>query len=185
MIILPHRESFIQKNFLELSFDDEGENHADYDQFKKLSSAEQYYLTQLYNWDDGVTVLNWIVDSPKCDKATAKLIFWNSEPDFYLSRNEVVLSNSEREIYNLLKKITEKFTFGGFTRSILKFTPGEKVESLDWKNGYAGWNLSNELKMPSGIFTPISLSGLQLWYFERQRRKRLAKREAKRAKRKK
>ncbi|WP_158851848.1 DUF4274 domain-containing protein [Algibacter sp. L1A34] len=28
-------------------------------------------------------MLNWIIDSPKCNKGIALLIFWRAIPDFY------------------------------------------------------------------------------------------------------
>ncbi len=55
----------------------------DFKLFGKLNSTDQYYLAQHYNWDDGIEVLKWIIESRKCDKGTASLIFWASEPDWY------------------------------------------------------------------------------------------------------
>ncbi len=77
MIILPHRIKKIEKNFFEFSFNDEYEDIIpDKNIFDSLTSAEQYYLASIYNWDDGVIVLKWIIESPICDKGTAMKIFW-------------------------------------------------------------------------------------------------------------
>ncbi len=62
MIIRPHKILLIKKNFFEFSFDDDIENDEetipDFKKFQTLNSAEQYYLADNYNWDDGTIVLN-------------------------------------------------------------------------------------------------------------------------------
>jgi hypothetical protein len=37
--------------------------------------AELYYLASIYNWDDGATVLGWVLDSALCTRSTANLLF--------------------------------------------------------------------------------------------------------------
>lgn len=76
MIITPLKEKLIIENFIEYSFDNGGDNlMPDFEVFKKLNSTDQYFLAENYNWDDGVEVLSWIINSPICDKGTAILIF--------------------------------------------------------------------------------------------------------------
>ena len=72
MIILPNKEKFITENFIEFSFNNEEENYLpNFNLFEKLNSADQYYLAENYNWDNGVEILKWIIESEKCDKGTA------------------------------------------------------------------------------------------------------------------
>ena len=94
MIILPYKEKFIRENFIEFSFDSDDENYLpDFKLFEKLNTTDQYYLAENYNWDDGVEILKWIIESKKCDKGTASLIFWTSEPDYYFEKSESEISD--------------------------------------------------------------------------------------------
>lgn len=95
VIILPHRIKLVEKHFFEFSFDSEDEEVPipNFEIFNELSSAEQYYLASIYNWDDGITILNWIIDSTKCDKGTAIMIFWMSEPDYYFDHAEETIDD--------------------------------------------------------------------------------------------
>ena len=119
MIILPYKEKFIQEKFIEFSFNNEDEDFLpDFKDFEKLNSTDQYYLAENYNWDDGVEVLKWIIESEKCDKGTASLIFWTSEPDFYFEKSVNEISDYEKDTFLLLKRIVEKFNKKEFRKSM-------------------------------------------------------------------
>ena len=187
MIILPHKENFIRKNFIEFSFDDSDveDFHPDFKLFKKLNSTDLYYLAQNYNWDDGIKVLNWIIDSPKCDKGCASLIFWTAEPDFYFEYTEDTIPDYERETFDLLKKITNKFRNNEFKKNSLKYDPSYRVNKIEWTKEYKSWQIPEELKYKTKGYIPISLSTIQSLIWEWQRKRKLAKREAKKRNRRK
>lgn len=150
MIIRPHKILLIKKNFIEFSFDENEDNDEeilpDFEKFKTLNSAEQYYLAENYNWDDGIIVLDWIIDSPKCDKGTASLIFWKAEPDFYFDYTAETIEDYEKPVWNLLQKIVKKFNQNGFLKSRLKFDPKAEGYKTDWKTELGIWELPSELK---------------------------------------
>lgn len=104
MIVFPQRKKFIIKNFFELSYK-EGDITPDFELFKTLNSYEQFYLAEIYNWDDGSEVLKWIIESPICDKGTASLIFWSAEPDFYFDYTEQTIDDYEKDTFDLLQLI--------------------------------------------------------------------------------
>ncbi|WP_027078039.1 DUF4274 domain-containing protein [Maribacter antarcticus] len=150
MIIRPHKISLIKKNFIEFSFkkdeDDNEEIIPDFEKFKTLNSAEQYYLADNYNWDDGTIVLDWIIDSPKCDKGTASLIFWRAEPDFYFDFTIETIEEYEKPVWNLLQKIVGKFRENGFKNNRYKFDPIVEGYKTDWKTELDIWEIPAELK---------------------------------------
>ncbi len=150
MIIRPHKISLIKKNFIEFSFkkdeDDNEEIIPDFEKFKTLNSAEQYYLADNYNWDDGTIVLDWIIDSPKCDKGTASLIFWRAEPDFYFDFTTETIEDYEKPVWNLLQNIVRKFRKNGFMNSRYKFDPIVEGYKTDWKTELDIWEIPAELK---------------------------------------
>ena len=185
MIVRPSVEKLIQENFLEYSFDDESEN-SDFTPskqlFKRLNSAEQYYLAEHFNWDGGVEVLNWIIDSKKCDKGTASMIFWKAEPDFYMERTPETIEEYERDTFELLQKIIGKFRKNEFRRSRLKFDPVSSGYDTDAQSELELWELPKELRSATKGMRPISIGFFQELVWQWQRNQRLRKREKRKAK---
>ena len=185
MIILPYKEKFIQEKFIEFSFNNEDEDFLpDFKDFEKLNSTDQYYLAENYNWDDGVEVLKWIIESEKCDKGTASLIFWTSEPDFYFEKSVNEISDYEKDTFLLLKRIVEKFNKKEFRKSNLKYNPAEREKRIDWSKQNSEWNIPEELKKQTKGFSIISIGIIQQKIWEWQRKRKEAKRAEKRKQRK-
>lgn len=150
MIVRPNKILLIKKNFIEFSFDDDLENEEetipDFDKFLSLNSAEQYFLAKNYNWDDGIIVLKWIVESPKCDKGTACMIFWCAEPDYYFEFTADTIGKYEKDIWELLQKIVERFKMNDFSQSKFEFIPTKEGYKTDWPTELSIWKLPTELK---------------------------------------
>ncbi|SIS39777.1 protein of unknown function [Chryseobacterium joostei] len=71
------KKLFIDDNFYE-GLDD---NELDRTKFEMLTEPEElHYLADKHNWDNGVKVLQWIVESNICSEATALQIFWLAQP---------------------------------------------------------------------------------------------------------
>ncbi|MFC7773761.1 DUF4274 domain-containing protein [Flavobacterium sp. GCM10027622] len=186
MILLPYKERLIRENFLDISFNNEGDdNLTNFKLFEKLNSTDQYYLAENYNWDNGIAILKWIIESKKCDKGTASLIFWTSEPDYYFEKSEAEISDYEKDIFLLLKRIVEKFNHKEFKKSNLKYNPADREKRIDWSKQNLEWNIPEELKKPTKGFPIISLGIVQQKIWEWQRKRRETKRAEKRVKRKK
>ncbi len=85
--------------------------------FNSLNSEELHYLAENYNWDNGLEVLESIVESPICDKVIAFLIYRRSDPMF-LTRyeNEEESRKDCVESFDLLKK-AEKNLLDGFYKT--------------------------------------------------------------------
>ena len=152
MIVLPNREKFIKENFFELSFKDEKPN---FEKFKTLNSTELHFLAEIYNWDDGIELLNWIIESEKCDKGTASMIFWRSVPDYYLEKNENDIQDYEKDIFNLINKVIQKFKSNNFNKSSIKYDPNEDFDFESYKNELTKWNLPSNLTISTKGIKPI------------------------------
>ena len=150
MIIRPNKILTIKKNFIEFSFNDDIENGEetipDFEKFKTLNSAEQFFLADKYNWDDGPIVLKWIAESEKCDKGTACLIFWRAEPDYYFKFSEDTIDEYERGIWALLQLILKRFKANNFKKSKFEFIPMQEGYKTDWTTELDIWKLPEELK---------------------------------------
>lgn len=185
MILLPYKEKIIRENFIEFSFDSEDDNSLPkFSLFEKLNSTDQYYLAENYNWDDGVKMLKWIIESKKCDKGAASLIFWTSEPDYYFEKSESKISDYEKDTFLLVKRIVEKCNNNEFKRSNLKYNPTDRENIIDWSKKNTEWKIPDELQKPTKGFSIISLGIIQHKIWQWQRNRKEAKRAEKRLKRK-
>ena len=129
--------------------------------------------------------MKWIIESKKCDKGTASLIFWTSEPDYYFEKAESEISDYEKDTFLLLKRIVEKFNNNEFKRSNLKYNPTDREKRIDWSKQNAEWKIPEEIKKPTKGFSIISLGIIQHKIWQWQRNRKEAKRAKKRMNRKK
>ena len=134
-IISKDRASFVEKHFFEWSFNLPEDSLPDKELFLKLTHpAELHLLAYIYNWDDGPVVLEWILDSPLCTKATANLIFWRSAPDYYLRfdlEGDPKARPSEAAVLSLLRKIVRRHENNSFHELEIDFDPTEELEDID------------------------------------------------------
>lgn len=158
MIILPSRLKLIRDNFFEFSFESEEEVVPSFEIFQSLSSAEQYILVKEYNWDDGTQVLNWIIDSEKCDRGTATMMFWLAEPDFYFDyQTEEDIDEWARDVWRLLQRIVGRFRSNDFTSSRFGFIPTRQGYQTDWDSATGIWELPLSLVKGNEGLKPIAL----------------------------
>lgn len=117
------RADFLEENFFELSSHDREPDRALFDSI--TDPAELHYLADIYNWDDGAEVLGWIVDSPYCDRGTAALVFWRSQPDFYTEyalESEMSLPDG---VLPLLQRIMLNWEQGFYARKQIAYNRSE------------------------------------------------------------
>ena len=101
--ISPERANFLEENFTGFGFTD---GHPDQVLFDTLTDpVELHYLAHIYNWDDGAEALSWIINRPYCDKGTAALIFWRSQPEYFTQFTSESEENWATEVYLLLRNI--------------------------------------------------------------------------------
>jgi len=105
-MITEKRAKILDDKFFEVSFRDIELDRAFFDSIDK--PVELHYIADNHNWDDGVEVLQWIVENKICDAATAKLIFWRSDPKYFLNDREssdekilttTIIANFQRDFY--------------------------------------------------------------------------------------
>ena len=149
MEISNERKKFIETSFFEFSFDKPDDYLPSFESFEDLNSIEQFYLASIYNWDDGTEVLNWIIESPKCDKGTASLLFWRSEPDYYFLEDEDTISDWALNGYRLIKLILSKFENNEFNRSEIMYDPNDEFYFERYENDIPDWKLPRDLLVPT------------------------------------
>lgn len=98
------------------------------------NAPDEWHRLALYgNWDF-VEADAWrtIVTRPDCDRATALAIFWKLSPEYYLQfadRDAVPAVN--RDDYDLVTLIRERWRNGAYRRSELAFDPDSDAWPLD------------------------------------------------------
>ncbi len=140
----PSKKELIEKHFFEYAQEDE--DSLDFEFFKSLSSKDQYFCADIFNWDSGILVLQWIIDSPKCDKGTAALIFWRGNPEYYKDFTLDTVENYNKDLFKLLQKIISKFKNNEFKHDKIKFNPQKEGYQTEWETELDIWKLPEDLK---------------------------------------
>ena len=143
------RAEFLKENFLDLSFQDQKPDRAVFDSI--TDPAELHYLTDIHNWDDGVEVLSWIIDSPYCDWGTAALIFWRSQPDFYTEYAQESEMSLADGTLSLLKRIMQNWERGFYVRQHVAYNHREDpaAEKDYGNNPWSKWQIPAYLIEPT------------------------------------
>lgn len=79
-------------------------------------------LVNLYNWDEGVKFLKWVIKQANCDKGTALNIYWLGKPAFdtqYQTTKEV--PSWRQAEYKLLKSIERNIKKGFYKNASISF----------------------------------------------------------------
>ncbi|ULT24962.1 DUF4274 domain-containing protein [Sphingobacterium sp. E70] len=115
------------------------ENEVEESKFWELKTSEElHYLATGHNWDNGVKVLKWIVESPLCSEATALTLFWLAQPqDYQQYKLDTVLKDVyHNEVFTLLKTILQNYSNSFYQHSGIRFDPTPFCESTfpipDW-----------------------------------------------------
>ena len=174
--ISTNKTEFIRENFFEQSFADRTPS---FEKFKELTtSAQLHYLADIYNWDDGVEVLNWVVDSPLCDLGTAVMIFWRAEPSYYTKYSNAAEAEHDAEVLELLLKIVDNFKNKKYSKSKIKYDPIADQRDVNEIETNAKWTIPIEFKKATRggrIITKEYINGFLFFvkrYFKEIKRQR-------------
>ena len=137
-VVSQARREFIRAHFFEWSFGQPESYVPDRALFLTLAHpAELHYLASIYNWDDGDLVLDWILESELCTRATANLLFWRAAPDWYLRcdlDNESTCPSYNLAGFRVLRKVLQKYQANSFSAYAIKFDPKGEIEEVCEKN---------------------------------------------------
>lgn len=104
----------------------------------KMGPYELHRVVDEYNWDDGAKKLTDVVRHPSCDKATALLVYWLSEPAEYTQYAKPAdAPKGERKMLELLREIEKKMASGGFGTELIPFDVSD-VGGTDLSDDDAG-----------------------------------------------
>ena len=91
-------------------------------QLAKMGPYELHRFADGYNWDDGEKKLFDVVRHPSCDRATALLVYWLSEPGEHTEYPKPTDAPKDaRKMVELLREIEKKMAAGGFKSELIPF----------------------------------------------------------------
>lgn len=134
----------------------EGDSGADMIAWLQSRSPEDWHFVGDHlNWDNAMGVIQWILDQKTCDKATAAMMFWKSDPIYYLqfANREAITGHAAVNLdgFDFTKKLLERWTRGFYNRSSIAFAPlphlvelYRRTEAQYAANGLP-WRIDDEL----------------------------------------
>jgi len=145
--LLPEdRKQLLVDKFFQFSF---REIEPDQEFFKTITNPLEYhFIVDMYNWDDGAEVLTWIASNEICDKGTAKMIFWRSQPSYYTRFLTADEAEWDADIFTLNKLIIENFETGFYKGEEIYYNPKEdpSAEGTDEIDPKAKWEIPGFMK---------------------------------------
>ncbi len=124
MKISKNKQDFIDAHFNEA-------DNPTREEFEKLTTAEElHYLALNHNWDCGVEVVQWIIESNLCSEATALMIFWLARPEYYTEYRwdaKEIPQYLDIEVFDLIRTIVEKYKKGFYKKTSIAYNPKEDM----------------------------------------------------------
>lgn len=124
---------------------------------KAIGPAGWHRVALYGNWDFvEPAAWRWIVSQPDCEKATALVIFWKAQPDFYYEHGpRERLRPAEVEMYDLIMLIRDRWRAGAYTRSEFGFDPDRDADrdTMARLRKLLGKRLDSEV--PASMFGPL------------------------------
>lgn len=112
-----------------------------------------------WNWDHGLTPMQWIVTQTECDKATALHVFWLSAPDTVIECPDEATARKKHvgEEWPVLRDIVDRWSAGRYKRSEIAYDDGTQWDKADWKDLEKEVGLANlPFRVPDGMFSKIA-----------------------------
>lgn len=92
---------------------------------EKIKTAKALHtFSDKFNWDEDVEHMFAVIRHSQCEAATAKLVYWRSEPNYYQKFTAVEqVEEYHRDIYRLQREIEQGMADGKYPSGKLKYDP--------------------------------------------------------------
>lgn len=113
----------------------------------RMDPYELHLFAQDHNWDDGVGKLFDVIRHPRCDLATALLVYWNGLPEELAGwRTATEAPRAERRTVELLREIEDRVARGAYRTRLIPFDVHD-VGGVDLS--------SDDARIPDAMRTPV------------------------------
>lgn len=125
------------------------ERQVERDDFDQLKTSEELHrVVENYNWDEGLQVMHWVLESPLCDKGTALLMFWRADPVY-----ETQFSEDPKDWrsagYQLVQKILEMWQNNQFSEGLISYDPVHDYAADTDAEGHGAWEIPADMRQPT------------------------------------
>ena len=105
------------------------------------SPDEIHLFASLWNWDTGYADLKRLLENPKCQYATALLVFWRAGAEHYQSyaSADQLPEGDERETYAFLRELERQLLAGQFPKLSASYAPKKDAGMLLPPSAGASW----------------------------------------------
>jgi len=92
---------------------------------EKIKTAKALYtFADTFNWDEDAEYMFAVIRHELCEVATAKLVYWRSEPNYYQKFTAVEqVEEYHQDIYRLQREIEQSMANGKYSDGKLKYDP--------------------------------------------------------------
>ncbi|MCW4468519.1 DUF4274 domain-containing protein [Flavobacterium sp. MFBS3-15] len=96
-----------------------------HEKVEKIKTAKALHaFADKFNWDDDVEHMLAVIRHEQCEAATAKLVYWRSEPNYYQKFTTIgQLEEYHRDMYRLQREIEQEMADGKYPSGKLKYDP--------------------------------------------------------------
>ena len=126
-----------------------------------LPAEQLHAFARSWNTDGGLAPLAKLVGLPRCELATAKLVYWRLAPEWYLQfRTRAQVPGHAQEGFDLIRQIERRVGEGFYREGSMTFDPAhDELRSgrvVDWTRQYLALednfvrDLPGEMYQPSG-----------------------------------
>ncbi len=88
---------------------------------------ERHAVAGSFNWDYGDAPLQWIIEQPDCDRATALMVFWLDQPELFLHSRLPIPEEDEGDLGDAIRR---RWLAGFYTRAELAFDPAVDLDEM-------------------------------------------------------
>lgn len=117
------------------------------------TSEELHDYAWNYNWDDGFDNLRWVINNPLCSKGTALLIYWYSQPGYFLKFDRSEISVYQLDHFDFIQELQQNLLNGDFKHNTIAFDP-RNDEGYDWIQENEAGNNGKSLNLPKELYEP-------------------------------
>lgn len=93
---------------------------------------ELFLEADSHNWDHGLTKIKKILKNSHCDYATALLIFWRAQPEYYYQNKLSDLKAAEKKTYKFLIELEESLLNNKFPNNISYDPQSDLLSAIDF-----------------------------------------------------
>lgn len=99
-------------------------------EIKNITNSEELHeFADGFNWDDDFEYIKAITKHPKCEIATAKLVYWRSRPFFFLQYEDLnEVPDYHKKSFELQRTIEERLKTGKYPIGDIQWNPKEDAE---------------------------------------------------------